>query len=69
MQSTLRQVPQRKTFGQWALQSEGLAKEFQERVGEELSTAHSAILQNSGPERAATAPPPSRSPTTSRNTG
>lgn len=42
MQSTLRQVPQRKTFCQWALQSEGLAKEFQERVGEELSTAHSA---------------------------
>lgn len=44
MQSTLRQVPQRKTC-QWALQSEGLAKEFQERVGEELSTAHSAALR------------------------
>lgn len=41
MQSTLRQVPQRKTFCfSGPLQNELLAKEFQERVQEEFTTAH-----------------------------
>lgn len=46
MQSTLRQVPQRKTFyASGPLQSKWLAKEFQERVREELIIAHSGELR------------------------
>lgn len=41
MQSTLRQVSQRKTFcSRGPLQNKLLAKEFEERIREELTTAH-----------------------------
>lgn len=58
MQSTLRQVPQRKTFCfSGPLQNKLLAKKFQEEL---MGGAHhSLLLRTQGQEQAAMAPPPS----------
>lgn len=68
MQSTLRQVPQRKAFCfSGPLQNKLLAKEFQERV--KGGAYHSPLFRTQGQEQAAMNPPPSCSPTTNKNTG